>query len=61
MASDPTVTSRASTDRLLRTEPQVPLTNLFSYETIISTSSFSHTHALPLTQVRNRVRELAAE
>jgi hypothetical protein len=33
-ASDPTVTSRAGADRLLRTDPQVRLTNLFSYRTI---------------------------
>jgi hypothetical protein len=48
IASDPTVTNRASTDRLLRTEPQVRLTNLFSYRTITVTSSFSRQHALPL-------------
>ena len=48
IASDQTVTNRASTDRLLRTEPQVRLTNLFSYRTITVTSSFSHKHALPL-------------
>ena len=48
MASDPTVTSRASTDRLLRTEPQVRLTILFSYRTITGTSSLFRTHALLL-------------
>ena len=47
-ASDPTVTSRAGADRLLRTEPQVRLTNLFSYRTITGTSSLFHTHALLL-------------
>src|SRR6266571_624913 len=52
MASDPTVTSRASTDRLLRTEPQVRLTNLFSYRTITETSSLFHTQALPLSPLR---------
>ena len=36
MASDPTVTSRASTDGLLRTEPQVLL--MFSCRTITATS-----------------------
>lgn len=51
-ASDPTVTSRAGANRLLRTEPQVRLTNLFSYRTITGTSSLFHTHALPLTFVR---------
>ena len=51
-ASDPTVTSRAGADRLLRTEPQVRLTNLFSYRTITGTSSLFHTHALPLVSTR---------
>jgi hypothetical protein len=48
MASDPTVTSRASIARLLRTEPQVRLTNMFSYRTIIGTSPLPRTQALPL-------------
>jgi hypothetical protein len=51
-ASDPTVTSRAGADRLLQTEPQVRLTNLFSYRTITGTSSLFHTQALPLSFVR---------
>jgi hypothetical protein len=51
-ASDPTVTSRAGADRLLRTEPQVRLTNLFSYRTITGTSSLFHTQALPLVATR---------
>ena len=46
-SSDPTVTSRASADRLLRTEPQVRLTTLCSYRTIIETSSVFQTHAFP--------------
>jgi hypothetical protein len=48
VASDSTVTSRAGTNRLPRTEPWVRLTNLFSYRTITVTSSLFHTHALPL-------------
>jgi hypothetical protein len=52
-ASDPTVTSRAGADRLLRTEPQVRLTNLFSYRTITGTSSLFHTQALLLRQRRS--------
>ena len=51
-ASDPTVTSRAGADRLLRTEPQVRLTNLFSYRTITGTSSLFHTQALLLSMLR---------
>jgi len=51
-ASDPTVTSRTGADRLLRTEPQVRLTNLFSYRTITETSSLFHTQALPLSPLR---------
>ncbi len=51
-ASDPTVTSRAGADRLLRTEPQVRLTNLFSYRTITGTSSLFHTQALLLVATR---------
>jgi len=54
MTSDPTVTSRASTDRLLRTEPQVRLTNLFSYRTITGTSSLSRTRRLtPIKPARS--------
>ena len=52
MTSDPTVTSRAGTDRILRTEPQVRLTNLFSNRTISETSSLFRTYALPLSFVR---------
>ena len=48
-ASDPTVASRASADRLLRTESQVRLTNFISYRTIIVTTSF-HTDALLLVK-----------
>lgn len=51
-ASNPIVTSRAGANRLLRTEPQVRLTNLFSYRTITGTSSLFHTHALPLVVTR---------
>ena len=51
-ASDPTVASRAGADRLLRTEPQVRLMNLFSYRTITGTSSLFHTQALPLVATR---------
>ena len=36
----------------LRTEPQVRLTNLFSYRTITGTSSLFHTQALLLNQIR---------
>jgi len=50
-ASDQTVASLASADRLLRTESQVRLTTFISYRTIIVTTSF-HTHALLLTLVR---------
>jgi hypothetical protein len=46
-ASDPTVASRASADRLLRTESQVRLTIFMSYRTIIVTT-LCHTEALPL-------------
>ena len=46
-ASDPTVASRASAGRLLRTESQLRLTNFISYRTIIVTTSF-HTDASPL-------------
>jgi hypothetical protein len=52
IASDPTVTNRASTDRLLRTEPQVRLTNLFSYRTITGTSSLFHRQALLLSSLK---------
>src|SRR6266498_2324662 len=45
-ASDPTVTSRASADRLLRTEPQVRLTTRWSHRTITRTSSLSRTYLL---------------
>ena len=45
-ASDPTVASRASADRLLRTESQVRLTLFMSYRTIIVTTSF-HTDTIP--------------
>ena len=51
-ASDPTVTSRAGANRLLRTEPQVRLTNLFSYRTITGTPSLFRTEALPLVATR---------
>jgi len=51
-ASDPTVTSRTGADRLLRTEPQVRLTNLFSYRTITGTSSLFRTQALLLSSLR---------
>ena len=50
-ASDPTVTSRASADRLLRTESQVRLTIFMSYRTIIVTT-LCHTEALPLVWTR---------
>ena len=46
-APDPTVTSRASADRLLRTESQVRLTIFMSYRTIIVTT-LCHTDALLL-------------
>ena len=49
-ASDPTVTSRASADRLLRTEPQVRLM-FSSYRTITATTLF-RTHALLLVGTR---------
>jgi hypothetical protein len=62
MASDATVTNRASTDRLLRTAPQVRLTTpTSSYRTITETSSLFRTHALPLNLVRICVREECAE
>ena len=51
-ASDPTVTSRASAGRLLRTESQVRLTIFMSYRTITVTPSLFHTQALPLRQRR---------
>src|SRR6266540_2460099 len=47
-ASDPTVTSRASADRLLRTEPQVRLTTRWSHRTITRTSSLSRTYPFSL-------------
>ena len=47
-ASDPAVASHASADRLLRTEPQVRLTTLCSYRTIIVIPSLFRTDALPL-------------
>src|SRR6266498_54933 len=47
-ASDPTVTSRASADRLLRTEPQVRLTTRWSHRTITRTSSLSRTYPCSL-------------
>lgn len=51
-ASDPTVTSRTGADRLLRTKPQVRLTNLFPYRTITGTPSLFHTQALLLSSLR---------
>ena len=50
-ASDRTVASNVSANRLLWTEPQVPLTNRNSYRTIIVISS-CHTHALLLPRAR---------
>jgi hypothetical protein len=51
-ASDKTVTSFAGAGRLLRTESQVWFMLSMSYQTITVTPSF-HTHALPLTVVRD--------
>ena len=54
-ASDPTVTSRAGANRLLRREPQVRLT-FFSYRTIIGFTFMSHrgfsTTLRPLARLR---------
>lgn len=50
-ASDKTVTSFASADRLLRTESQVRLTSFMSYRTIIVTTLF-RTDALPLNHCK---------
>ena len=50
-ASTQTVANLSSADRLLRTEPQVRFTNLFSYWTITVTPSF-HKHALLLVKTR---------
>src|SRR5258708_12707779 len=50
-ASDPTVTSRARADRLLRTEPQVLLTTQWPHRTITQTSSLSRTYLSSLGQL----------
>ena len=52
-ASDQTVASLASADRLLRTESQVRLTTFISYRTIIVTTSF-RTDAILLAIARGR-------
>jgi hypothetical protein len=59
-ASDQTVASFASADRLLRTESQVRLTTFISYRTIIVTTLF-HTHALLLTLVRGFAVETCSQ
>jgi hypothetical protein len=58
-ASDQTVASFASADRLLRTESQVRLTTFISYRTIIVTTSF-RTDAVLLVSTRGRLNNVNA-